>query len=179
MVKLTILAVTLLSSFYCTSQEQKKPIQETIKIETSSETNGLTIKNDAYTLHLDLDTTITDSPILMVSIELHKGSYYISPNSKGENSGKFYMDLGAITDIEFKGALLESPLSKEVFENDQQVNWVRVHTTYKQALQVKSIHDFEVFGRIKFTIEPRCSLEEIPFGISYKDGKYKITNPKC
>jgi len=180
MTKLTTIAIAiLLSILNAVGQEQKTNIRKAVQIETANQKDGLTSINDAYTLHLDLDATETDSPVLVISITLHKGSYYISPNSKGENTGKFFMDLGSITDIEFKGALQENPLSKEVFENKQQVNWVKENTTYKQALQVKSLHDFEVFGRIRFTIEPRCSLEEIPFGITYKNGKYTITNPKC
>ncbi len=39
--------------------------------------------------------------------------------------------------------------------------------------------NFEVFGRIQFTIEPRCSLEEIPFALSYQNGVIKIYSPKC
>lgn len=180
MTKLTTIAIIILISILnAVGQEQNTNIQKAVQKETTPQNDGLTINNDAYTLHLALDTAETDSPILVISITLHKGSYYISPNSKGENSGKFFMDLGTTTAIEFKGALLEYPLSKEVFENKQRVNWVKENTTYKQALQVKSLQDFEVFGRIKFTIEPRCTLEEIPFGISYKNGKYTITNPKC
>ncbi|GGK50315.1 MULTISPECIES: hypothetical protein [Flavobacteriaceae] len=87
------------------------------------------------------------------------------------------MDLGSYKDLNFNGTIIKTPLS--VVEKASQVNWVRENTTYKRPLKVKSKYDFEAFGRIRFTIEPRCTLEEIPLGIICKDGILKITSPKC
>lgn len=48
-----------------------------------------------------------------------------------------------------------------------------------QTINIKSKEDFEVFRRIKFIIEPNCTLEETTFGIISKNGKLKIISPKC
>ena len=47
-------------------------------------------------------------------------------------------------------------------------------TTYKHDLKVSSDQDFEVGGMVRFTIEPRCTFEGIPFMISSKDGKLSV-----
>ncbi len=59
------------------------------------------------------------------------------------------------------------------------VNWVRVNTNYKQQLEVATQVDFQVFGYIQFTIEPRCSLEKIPFIIKKENGKLKFELDNC
>jgi hypothetical protein len=139
--------------------------------------------DEPYNINIDIETTENNTPYLVVSIELNNGSHFVSPNSKRDFKGKFYMDLGSYTNIDFEGDIIETPRSIEEvdlhpFVNGT-VNWVRVNTTYKQAFQVKSKDNFEVFGRLRFTIEPRCTLEEIPFAISYKDGVLKMIEPKC
>ncbi len=119
----------------------------------------------------------------MVAIELRNGSHYIYLNTKRDFKGKFYMDLGSYTHLDFDGAIIESSLSIEEYGphsfTNGLVNWVSVNTTYKQSLHLKTKESFIVYGRLRFTIEPRCTLEEIPFAISYQDGVMKFINPKC
>jgi len=165
------------------SQQQPEAIQKNERIEKTEPRNGFTINDEDYTLYFDLENADSQHPILIISIDLHNNSHYISPNAKRKFKGKFYMDLGSYTNLGFKGSMTETPLSVEEFDShpfvNGTVNWVIENTTYKQVLEIKSINDFEVFGRVQFTIEPRCTLEEIPFAISYQNGVIKFIEPKC
>ena len=152
--------------------EKPKPVNDSIK--------GT---NELYTLQFKIDTTENNTPNLVVDIKLHNNSYFVSPNANGDFKGKFYMDLGSYTHLNFKGDMIETPRSVEEIDFhpfvNGAVNWVRVNTTYKQPLNMKLKEDFVVFGRVRFTIEPRCTLEEIPFGISYKNGVLTLIESKC
>ncbi|NOR28462.1 MAG: hypothetical protein GQ540_08040 [Lutibacter sp.] len=179
------LFLLLISSSCHVYSQQSNQIAETLKVDKSIMVNfPKPMEILPYDIKIEIETTENSTNYLVISLELKNGSYFISPNSKRAFKGKFYMDLGSYEDIDFEGKLLETPLSVEEvdlhpFVNGT-VNWVRVNTTYKQALRIKSKDDFEVFGRIQFTIEPRCTLEEIPFAISVQNGVMKIIeNPKC
>jgi len=181
--KLTTIALLLLSITFSTSQQQPETIQETIKTEEPKIDKEFTINDPLYNLHFQLEKTKDNKHNLLISMDLKNGSYYVSPNAKRDFSGKFYMDLGSYKDLDFKGELIETPRSVEEIDPHPfvggAVNWVRVNTSYKQSLEVKSQEEFVVFGRVQFTIEPRCSFEEIPFAIRYKDGKMIFIDPKC
>ena len=152
-------------------------------IDTPYTDEVLTISDDLYDLQIKIEATEDNTHNLIVDIKLHKGSHFISPYARRDFTGKFFMDLGSNTDLSFAGELIETPRSVEEFDLHPfvggSVNWVRVNTTYKQPLQLKTQGDFEVFGRIRFTIEPRCSLEQISFSISSKSGKMQIKEAKC
>ena len=152
------------------------------EIENTYTEDVLIIADDLYDLQIKIETT-GNKHNLVFDIKLHKGSQFISPHAKRDFTGKFFMDLGDYTNLKFEGKIIETPMSVEEFDSHPfvfgTVNWVRVNTTYKQPLKLYSQRDFEVFGRVRFTIEPRCSLEEIPFSISYKDGKMKLQKAKC
>lgn len=183
MKKLTLLAFLLLSSYFSKSQDQTRINQEITKIEKIKKNNGFTIYDQEYTLHFEIENTNNQKPILVISMKLHNNSHYISPFAKRDFKGKFYMDLGNYTHLDFDGDIIETPRSIEEFDPhpfvNGTVNWVRVNTIYRQPLQIKSITNFDVFGKLRFTIEPRCSLEEIPFAISYKNGVFKIKDIEC
>lgn len=175
----TIFVLLLASLTFSKSQQQIEKSQEITAIVTSEISNDFTINDKDYTLNFSLKKVSDQKATLIIAIKLHNAAYYISPFSKRESKGKFYMDFGSYTNLNFEDDIIETPRSIEDFANGY-VNWVRVNTTYKQTLNILSKDDFEVFGRVKFTIEPRCTLEEIPFGISYQDGVLKIIkNPKC
>lgn len=142
----------------------------------------LTINDELYKLKISVDSE-NNRHQLIFEMELFNNSYFVSPNSKREFKGKFYYDFGSYENVEYTGKVIETPLSKEIYDahpfTDGLVNWVNVNTLYKQPFYVKSEKDFKVFGRVRFTIEPRCSLEEIPFSLIYKNGKFSVTMPKC
>jgi len=183
MIKLITLVIVLLSISYSTGQQQTEPSQETVKLEESEISERFTINDKDYTLHFEIEKVKNQQPTLVIDIELQNGAHFISPNAKRNFTGKFYMDLGDYTHLDFEGDIMETPRSVEEFDphpfTGGLVNWVRINTTYKQSLQIKSQNDFEVFGRLRFVIEPRCTLEEIPFGLSYEDGILKFIDPKC
>ncbi len=181
---LTTSLVLLLSITFSTSEQQTKTILlETVKIEKPESFNEFTVNDQDYTLHFEIENTDNQNPTLVIAKELHNESYYISPKAKRDFKGKFYMDLGSYTHLDFDGAIIETPLSIEEYDphpfTNGLVNWVSVNTTYKQPLHLKIKENFIVYGRLRFTIEPRCTLEEIPFAISYQDGVMKFIDPKC
>ncbi|MCK5638528.1 MAG: hypothetical protein KAH67_07435 [Flavobacteriaceae bacterium] len=181
---LTTSLVLLLSFTISISEQQTKTIlQETVKIESLESFKEFTVNDKDYTLHFKIENADNQNPTLVIAIELYNESYYISPNAKRDFSGKFNMDLGSYNNLNFKGDVIETPRSIEEYDShpftNGLVNWVHVNTTYKQSLQLKTKEKFVVFGRVQFTIEPRCTFEEIPFAISYKDGEMKFIDPKC
>jgi len=187
--KLIIPFVLLISMSCRIDKKQSLKAKDIAKLEipkisiSTVENNVKTITDELYTLQFKIEKTENNKHNLVIDIKLHNGSHFISPNATRDFKGKFYMDLGSYKDLSFNGNIIEIPRSVE--ENDSHpftnglVNWVRVNTTYTQPLNIQSEDDFEVFGRIRFTIEPRCTLEEIPFAISYKNGVMILIDPKC
>lgn len=49
------------------------------------------------------------------------------------------------------------------------------YVEYNQKISVISTKDFVTTGVIQFVIEPRCTLEKIPFTISYVNGEMKVS----
>ena len=153
------------------------------KIEDPKDVNYFTtFKDKDYTLHFEIDNS-ESKPSLIISILLHNDSYFVSPHAKRDFKGKFYMDLGNYSNLDFDSEIIETPQSVEEIDShpyvNGTVNWVRKNTIYKQPLNIKTQEDFTVFGRVQFTIEPRCTLEVMPFGISYENGKMRLIDPKC
>jgi len=171
------LFLTFVTLSWTSYSQQSNQTIAALNIENSIKVDFPRPHNAPYNIMFDIETTENNTNYLVISMELYNDSYFVSPNAKGNFKGKFYMDLGTYTDINFDGTITETPLS--AIDVESQVNLVRKNTTYKQALKLKSKGDFEVFGRVRFTIEPRCTLEEIPFGIIRKNGVLKITSPKC
>ncbi|MFD2823542.1 hypothetical protein ACFS5M_07670 [Lacinutrix iliipiscaria] len=185
-----ILSLVLLLSLSCSSD--KNPNSNLIASVEANDQKNVNIANkrttgpfttDPYKLMFDVQKRKDDAYDLIVNIELNDGAHFVSPHAKQDFKGKFYMDLGSYTHLDFDGDILETPPSVEEFDShpfvNGLVNWVRVNTTYRQTLKIKSDEDFKVFGRVRFTIEPRCTLEEIPFGISYENGILTFFEPKC
>ena len=180
-----ITSLLLLLIIACTTDN--RPSQKNIEMaknETPDTFVGPKYTEELYDIQFEIDKLENNEHQLSIAIKLYNGSHYISPHAKREFSGKFYMDLGSYSDLSFKDNIIETPRSVEIIDphpfTNGIVNWVHVNTIYKQPLQIKTLEDFEVFGRVQFTIEPRCTLESIPFVISYKDGEMTVKkNPKC
>jgi len=191
-----IISFVLLSCIGCVSDKQQK---ETSTNFTKGEqfliakaklpkkakreiTNGMqTISDELYTLQFKIEKTENNQHNLVIDVKLHKGSSFISPFETKKFKGKFYMDLGSYKDLSLDESIIETPQAVaeyDGFENAP-VIWVKENTTYTQLLNIKTDEGFEVLGRVIFTIEPRCSLETIPFGISYKNGVMTLIDPKC
>lgn len=172
----------------CTTKNQQpseNALIDTNKIEGPKleEVMTITDKYYNYNLYFKIETTENNTQHLVVSIELKRGSHFISPHAKREFKGKLSISLASYDKLAFKEDLIETPRSIEEFDPhpfvNGLVNWVRVNTTYKQELNILSKDDFEVSGKVRFTIEPRCTLKEIPFTIYSKNGVMIVKYPKC
>lgn len=144
---------------------------------------GPVYKSQPYEIELDLKKLENNAFDLVINMKLNNGSYYVSPNSKRDFKGIFTLKLENNEMLEQISKLMETPLSVEEFDPhpfvNGNVNWVKVNTTYKQQYTIKSNKEFEVFGLIQFTIEPRCTLEKIPFVLTYKNGKMNVQLDNC
>ena len=107
----------------------------------------------------------------------------MSPHSTRDFTGRFTIELADYDNLTLGDDFIETPRSKEVIDPHQfvngPVNWVQEDTRYDYHLTLKSQEDFEVGGKIIFTIEPKCTLEEIPFLIKYKSGVLTIEKWMC
>lgn len=139
------------------------------------------VRDDAlYTSIIRVDKRQNNEYVLSVQMNLKKDAYFVSPNAKRDFSGKFTLVLPDSNKIATNGAITETPLSKEELDRGEGlVNWVRKNTHYRQTLKVLSDENFEVNGYLQFTIEPRCTLEKIPFVLSYKNGKLNVKMDGC
>lgn len=137
------------------------------------------VKEDPlYTTIIRIDKQSDKEHVLSIQMNLEKNGYFVSPTESGSFTGKFTIVLTEPQHLQTNGAIIETPLSK-VDENEGYVKWVRQNTNYKQSLKVLTNENFEVYGYIQFTIEPRCTLEKIPFILSYVDGKLSVKIDGC
>jgi len=131
-----------------------------------------------YHLDLKIENTEDNSKQLVVFITLKGDSYFVSPHAKGDFKGRFSMTIDENSKLAVEGDIIEIPKSVEEIDTHHHVNgtvkWVRENTTYKLPLKVMTKEDFEVTGIIKFTIEPRCTFEEIPILVSQKSGELSV-----
>lgn len=141
------------------------------------------VEAEPYELHLKMDKLENNRYDLVVRVNLSKGCYYVSPHSKGDFSGIFTLTIKDTDKLEKTASLIETPRSVEEYDPhpfvDGYVNWVRQTTTYNQQLKLTGEDNFKVSGMIQFTIEPRCTLEQIPFIISYENGEMKVAIDGC
>ncbi|MEE9363511.1 MAG: hypothetical protein V3U92_13015 [Cellulophaga sp.] len=142
--------------------------------------------SEPYELTLKINKLEQDTYNLIIRMYLNNDSYYASPNSKRDLKGIFSLVFDENNKITLASKLKETPLSVEAsgphpfpYDNGT-VNWIRENTIYHQKLKPSSNENFSVSGYIQFTIEPRCTLEKIPFTIKYNKGEMIIkTNNKC
>jgi len=181
-----ILTTTLFICLSCNTNEttvkptenKKNSMQDEIKYRKS-----ITVEESDYSIKIEIVDQKSEHPSLLISMTPKNGAYFASPLTNEDLKGKLYFDFGEYTNLEFFNSVIEAPLSKNnTSENPNSTEpiWaVKTHTTYKQKLTLKTNKDFEVVGRVQFTIEPRCTFETIPFAIKYEKGEYRIYSPKC
>lgn len=171
------LAVLMLcASMYtpCAGQHDNQLMDFTTSIESNRQVTIPFMPREPYFLKLALEKTADGHHQLVIKIELYNGSHYVSPYSNDSFSGRFTVYVPETSLIELDGAMTEDPRSVEEFDPhpfvNGPVNWVRQNTTYQYGLEVMTAEDFDVAGFVRFTIEPRCTLEEFTFQISQRDG---------
>lgn len=180
---LITLTFVLLTFSFSTTQPLTGANTKLIETEKPITFKDFSVKHKDYTIYFSLEKVKEQQHTLVVKMDLHNDSYFVSPNSKRDFKGKFRGDFGSTENIEFYGDFQETPLSVEEFDTHPfvrgTVNWVREDTTYKQQLRLNTQDNFQVYGRIIFTIEPLCTLEQIPFSLVYEDGELFFVDAKC
>lgn len=181
-----------LLQFLLTVTAEKFPTQEVITAAVTKDSvsslptffsDELLYNDELYTAIVRVDKQQNDDYQMSVQMHLKKGSYFVSPNTKRDLKGRFMIVLSDVDHLRRSGTILESPLSVEEYDPhpfvNGPVNWVRRTTNYKQSFTLLSTKDFQVNGYLQFTIEPRCSLEKIPFILSYTNGKLVVLADRC
>jgi hypothetical protein len=139
--------------------------------------------NNPYELTFDIEKGKDGQYSIVANMKLYGGSFYVSPHSTTEFKGRFTVELAFYDHLAIGDDFVETPRSKEVIDPhpfvNGPVNWVQEDTRYEYPLIVNSQEDFDVGGKIYFTIEPKCTLEEIPFMIKYRSGVLSIEDWKC
>jgi hypothetical protein len=127
-----------------------------------------------YELKLSVENVDSDHYDLVTNMKLFGGSFYVSPHAERDFTGRFTIVIEDNDKLVLASEFIETPRSKEVFDPHPfvsgEVNWVSEDTRYDHHLTVISKEDFKVSGMIRFTIEPKCTLEEIPFDVILEDG---------
>ena len=158
----------------------KKEVTKTIK-KTNVNNKVYTVNHKDYTLKMKIERKNKEQYFLVIDINLYNGSSFVSPFEEKDFSGKFFMDLGSDKNLSFNGSIIETPKASIIYDtfNNTEVKLAKEKARYTQLLKIHSKDSFEVMGRIQFVIEPRCTLEEIPFKLSYKEGVFSFSDPKC
>jgi len=140
-------------------------------------------KDHPYDVDFTVEKTADGQFILVTSMKLHGGSFYVSPHSTRDFKGKFRIEVAPNEDLSIKDDFIETPRSEEVIDPHQfidgPVNWVQEDTKYEYSLKVTSKEDFDIGGKIIFVIEPKCTLEEIPLMFKYRSGVLTVEPWKC
>ena len=185
-----LVIIVLIVSISCNSD--KSETQDSIaSVQTEEPINPITTVTDRYAVwtsepyELKLDMTPLEDGVfdMVIRMNLKGGAHYVSPNAKRDFKGKFMIKIDDTDKLEHLSELLETPRSVEEFDPhpfvNGNVNWVRENTRYNRQLKPLVENNFSVNGLIQFTIEPQCTLEKIPFVITYEDGHMWVEIARC
>jgi len=133
--------------------------------------------SEPYGISLDIAKGDNDEYLMVVDLSLDEGTYYVSPNSKGDYKGRFKIYLPKNNMIDLVGNIIDNPPAEEQIDpwNGGQVSFVNNNTRHGKHLIIKERSDFKVKGVISFVIEPQCTMEVIEFLISQHSGKLDVT----
>lgn len=166
----------------CTSSSTNAPIQDT-RTGQLPVTDTTLAKEHPYDLMFEVERSGDNTFTLITTVKLYGGSYYASPNCTRNFKGKFHIELEAQERIVLGDRVKEIPLKMDRGYYHPLVHgpqdWVSVDTRNEQVLTVNGQKDLEVKGMCRFTIEPRCTLEEIPFVIRQRGGRLTIERVGC
>jgi hypothetical protein len=131
---------------------------------------------DTYTLTMRMEGSAAAGYRLVAHLALDSGSYFVSPYSSDRYQGYFNLSL---TDNEL--LLLDRNFEETPRSFPRPDRWegglshfVHESTSYAYSLHPQTKEDFKVQGMVRFVIEPKCTLEEIPFSVSQKDGVLSV-----
>ncbi len=171
-----IISILLLGNYYSLDNMLSKEANKSTNNEKSIIINQNNIAEEPYNIKLQIYKVKNNQYRLEVKMDLAEGSYFVSPHSKGSYKGIFNISIEGKNKLSTNGNLLEVPRSVEQIDpwKNSLASIVNENTTYKQTFTIVPQNDFEVTGLVRFVIEPRCTLEEVKFIISYYSGELKI-----
>lgn len=138
---------------------------------------------DPYKIEFSLNQlSATQYEVVIQMILLDSNAFFGSPQSSDRINGAFSLDFGDTNHISIIGNLIESPVA-ELRTNEfgpRMIHEVHENTTYTQTIELKTKADFYMIGRVRFVIEPKCTLEEKHFSLKMTNGVLTLgTDPKC
>ena len=139
--------------------------------------------NHPYDVDFKIEKSENGGFNLVTLIQLHGGSFFVSPNTGKGFKGKFRIETAPNNNLSIGSDFVETPRTKTVLDPHRfvhdPVNWVTEDTRYDYPLILNTEEDFEIGGKLIFVIEPKCTLEEIPLMFKYKDGVLTVEKWKC
>ncbi len=180
-----IVFLLLLIITACTTNKQQANVEyKNISYNVVPKLNSApTVLLEPYSIVFTIEESDAKDLNLVVSLRLFGGSHFVSPHSSDRFSGRFTISINDNEHLTLDDKFIETPRSIEKFDShpfvNGLVNWVSVNTNYKHPLHIKIKEDFEVKGMVSFTIEPRCTFEEVPFIIKYENGKMRVEFNQC
>ena len=176
------LAVACTENETPTSIEASHPVPEGSMYDSPSIVREIAL-NNPYEISYNVEKTTDRQYNLITTMKLFGGSFYVSPHSTGDFIGKFRIEIVPNDYLILGSDFIETPRSKEVHDPhpfvDGLVNWVNEDTRYEHHLTVITQDDFDIRGKIIFTIEPKCTLEEISVIFKYRSGVLRIEKWMC
>ncbi len=150
---------------------------KSLAISTQSEINKQNpCSPDPYRLDLQLTTINQKHYQIQAAMDIDEGTWFASPHSADKYKGYFRVDLSENEFVQLTGTFEETPPSTVHYNkwDNQMGHIVTVDTKYAYDIATNSPEDFKVLGVVRFVIEPKCTLEEVPFSISRENGKMNI-----
>jgi TonB family protein len=163
--------------------QQPPPAIRSVSMYDVPLTDSAAAMDHPYDLHFRLEKAGESRYTLISTMDLHGGSFYVSPNSTRDFKGKFHVEVADLGHVVLEDSFKEIPRSIEVIDLHRFVNgpvdWVNADTKYEHTLTVTTKEDFDIGGKYQFTIEPKCTMEIIPFLIKQRSGVLTIEKWKC
>jgi len=125
----------------------------------------------------ELDLSITESADnlydLNILINLEDGAWLAGPLKNDYWKGKFMLSLDPQDLISLKPKIEITPSAIETIDPfaKKPMTVIKTNSVIRYQISKETDKDFELYGYIQFVIEPKCTLEKIPFSISHYDGE--------
>ncbi|MEM6720307.1 MAG: hypothetical protein AAF611_13360 [Bacteroidota bacterium] len=140
----------------------------------------IALKKDPYAVKFQVEQVKGNLYNFIITMELAPKAHYVSPHSKGDYTGRFYIRMEKNSTLETTGKLLEHPAPEETIDrwSGNPISFVRENTTYQQQFRITNTNDFTIDGEIGFVIEPRCTREHVKFSIVKRNGIISVAQKK-
>ena len=167
--------------------------EESVSDETAEEVQKDSIEGDPYTDRYgeDIDYQPFDISFeiekqgkdnyLVIHTDIAEGSFILSHYADPSMRGRFLITFDNNEFIKTETPLVESPGPIEeayYWSDDEKEKKLLDKQTTKQMLNISSNKDFEVRGKVTFTVEPSCNFWRSEFSISQSSGKLDVIQGK-